>query len=318
MGLLAMTCAGRAAAETTPIVVFFDASASDLPQSEIRAAVGRELQRAVRADADPSAPALTIGRSEDGQLVVRYRGAQADLEKKIAVPPEPTPAAQTIALAARSLITGETPDASAVQTPTARRAPPSEVATRVGFYARVAVAAGYGDAIYTNRAAASWSPTTTLTYEAGVIGPNLGLHLAAGHMFTSGVAFGGELGAQVSGPLYQQGNLADAKIGPFSARLQIGPFVDYYPYPGARLHLLAGLAVARSFFQYAVPVSDATSGVVVRPLWGGLGYLGAGWDLGARPGGAGLFARTYLGYFADEGSSLRPLELILGASVAWF
>jgi len=311
------------------IAVVFDASAADLPQREIRAAVGQELQRSVRAEAEPGTAALFILRDAEGRLVLRYRPPPGDLERTISVSNAGGDTARQIASVAKSLLTGAStsadgatsgsegrPSASASQ-----HAPVSAPATLPlsAFYVRLSFSAGFGDAIYVYRDA------SRAILESGFNGPHLDIHAAFGHQVASGLVMGGELGAIASGPLSNQGQLAGHAIGPFALRLQIGPFVDYYPNVQGKLHLQAGAGFARYLFQYSVAsCASSCTGVSIdgsgigQPLWGGSAYLGIGYDLGARPGGAGLFARTSFGYFADERVSMWPLEVSLGATFAWF
>jgi hypothetical protein len=318
VALLTVARVGRASQASLPIAVVFDSSAGDLPQQSIRTAVGQELERPVRADVDPGAAALFILRDAEGRLVVRYRPAPSELEQTVSVATSGGDVSRQVALAAKTLVTGVTAGSK-----TAQPAPPTPPADEAQstWSMRLSLAAGFGDAIYAYRSAAG------ARLEAGLTGPNLAFYAALGHRAASGLILGGELGAVANGPLSNQGNLANYAIGPFALRAQVGPFVDYYPNVDGPLHLQAGIGFARYFLQYAVaacdlpcgaPLDARDAGRIGQSLWGASAYVGIGHDLGSRPGGAGWFARTSLGYFADERVIMRPLEVSLGASFAWF
>jgi hypothetical protein len=317
---------------TAPLVVVFDASAADLLQKAIRAAVGQELERPVRADADPSAATLSIGRDAEGSLVIRYRPSSGELAETVSVADASGDTVRQVASAAKRLVTGAG-DAGLPPSPSSenrsatgvsRSTPANEQidAPPSSLYVRLSGALGFGNATYDYRFASGVG-----RFASANTGPLASVHAAVGHRGASGVAVGGELGAVGNGPLTKYGNLGGYRLGPFALRLQLGPFVDYYPNARGRLHLQAGVGVAYNLFQVAVAAcgqqcnggfDPSTDGVPGKSLWGGAGYLGIGYDFGGRPGGAGLFARTSLGYFADERTTMLPLELSLGATMAWF
>jgi len=330
VALFAIARVGRASDHaSSPLGVFFDSSAADLPQRAIRAAVGQELGRPVRADVDPGAAALFILRDAEGRLVVRYRPAPGELEQTVSIATGGGDTARQIALAAKTLVTGVTAGGKTAPPSDAHvsgggpqpaaRAPGDEAPSTLSM--RLSLAAGFGDAIYVYQSAGGAS------LEAGITGPNLAFYAALGHRAASGLILGGELGAMANGPLSNHGRLASYALGPFALRVQVGPFVDYYPSIDGPLHLQAGIGLARYFFQYAVaacgapcgaPLDARDAGRIGQSLWGASAYVGIGHDLGARPGGAGWFARTSLGYFADDRVIMRPLEVCVGATFAWF
>ena len=318
---------------TAPLVVVFDASAADLPQKEIRAAVGHELERPVRADADPNAAMLSIRRDAGGNLVIRYRPSVGELAATVSVANASGETVRQVASVAKRLVTGAVDGGPSPSTSSENRSAtgvshsgPADVpvdAPASSLYVRLSGAVGFGNATYDYRFASGAG-----RFESANTGPLGSVHAAIGHRATSGVAVGGELGAVGHGPLTKHGNLGGYRLGPFALRLQLGPFVDYYPNTQGRLHLQAGVGVAYSLFQVSVAACgqqcngggfDARDdGQIGKALWGGAGYLGIGYDFGARPGGAGCFARTSLGYFAGERTTMWPLELSLGATMAWF
>jgi hypothetical protein len=148
-----------------------------------------------------------------------------------------------------------------------------------------------------------------------------------GHRTISSTALGVELGAIGNGPLSNDGRPAGYQLGPFALRVQLGPFVDYSPTAQGRIRVQAGVGVARYFFEHAVAACEPPcggnfdardEGRIAAALWGGTSYFGIGYDVGERPGAAGLFVRTSFGYFAAERTTMWPLELSAGGTVAWF
>ena len=116
VALAVLTCGGRAAAQN--VAVLFDASAADLPQADIRAAVAREL--GVPPDVTVVATAHTLNIAVDGEeLVVRASGPEGDTERRLALPREPGEVPELIALLAVNLTRDQrlpTPPATAPAT----------------------------------------------------------------------------------------------------------------------------------------------------------------------------------------------------------
>jgi hypothetical protein len=138
-------------------------------------------------------------------------------------------------------------------------------------------------------------------------------------MHPSGVAFGVEASGGISF-FDQHGSLGRTSLSA-AVPLQLGGFVDYYPQARGPLHMQGGLSVAYTGFASSTieggPLVDGNA-VVARTLYGGMAYVGAGYDFGPQgAGGFGLFARTHAGFFADGTANFVPLGFQLGVSVAW-
>jgi hypothetical protein len=87
-----------------PLVLIFHESGADLPKEEIRAALERQLGRQVQSEVNPDLGEITVGRSTDGQLIVRYRPPRAELERRLPAPEAPEELAEIVSLAAQNLI----------------------------------------------------------------------------------------------------------------------------------------------------------------------------------------------------------------------
>jgi hypothetical protein len=337
------SAAHAASRASSPVVLRFEPSAASLPARAIRDALEKELERPVRstadgATADGATAEMTIAQSSDGKIVIRYRPDQGELERVLRTPHSREEAPAAIAALAKSLVTGEVvqPNVASGDSVTSRNGTRDPRLTEVSggerlsyhdttsssFYARLSAGIGYGAAVYAYQGP-SRIDGHTIDLSAGVSGPVASLHAAFGVMTTSGVAFGLEITPMLNGPTSQQGSLQSSHIGPFILRLQAGPFVDFYPQARGPLHLEAGASVGAVTFSYSTAECDCVgdgivNGVNPKTLLGGLGYLGAGYDFGRDPGGIGLFARTYVGFYRNDTSSYTPFEVHLGASVAWF
>jgi hypothetical protein len=251
---------------------------------------------------------------------VRYHPPSSELERKVALPGRGEQVPLLVALVARNLVSSEARDLMAELDTRKSAAPPTpapslrEAGSR--FYLRLSLGGGYAAAAYSANSV-STATTRGAAYDVGLSGADVGLHVAAGSMGASGLAFGIEGGAGLF-LLDQHGSLGRTSL---SATLpfQVGGFVDYYPQARGPLHLQGGLAGAYVGFAYSVTEAAAfPSAVVVNPLFGAMAYVGAGYDLGPQgAGGFGLFARTQFGFFGDSNANLVPITLRLGLSVAW-
>jgi hypothetical protein len=85
----------------TNVAVTFDASAANLPQAEIRAAIGRELGTSVSDSAEASQK-LAIG-VEANELVVRFSAPDGSAERRVALPSDQAQIPELIRLIAGNL-----------------------------------------------------------------------------------------------------------------------------------------------------------------------------------------------------------------------
>jgi len=322
--LTAFLWPARAAAEPVglPMVVLFDTPAGELPETEIRENIARELHRPVRTASEPDLPTLTVARGTGGEIVVRYHPPSSELERKVALPARGEHVPLLVALVAKNLVSSEARDLVA-ELGTGKSAAPTAPAPSIRepgsrFYLRLSLGGGYSAATYSANSG-STATTRGAAYEVGLSGADMGLHVAVGSMGPSGLAFGVEGGGGLF-LLHQHGSLGSTRMNA-TLPVHLGGFVDYYPQARGPLHLQGGLAAAYVRFAYSgddrLPSGVATA-IDVNPLYGAMAYVGAGYDLGPHGiGGFGLFARTQFGFFADGNANLVPITLRLGLSMAW-
>ncbi|HMJ50505.1 MAG TPA: hypothetical protein VK540_00460 [Polyangiaceae bacterium] len=305
-----------------PMVVLFDTPPGELPEAEIRERIATELGRPVRSTPEPDLPTLSVARGASGSYIVRYRRPGSELERKVAPPARAEHLPLFIAFLAKNLVSDEARDLMAEldtqKSPAARQPDPSAGERGSRFYLRFSLGGGYSAAAYSTSITGTSSSRGT-PYDVGLSGGEVGFHAAIGSMHPSGVAFGVEASAGLS--LFDQhGSLGRSSLRG-AVPLQLGGFVDYYPEARGPLHLQGGLSVAHTGFAYSTleegPSVDGNL-VVVRQLYGGMAYVGAGYDFGPKgAGGFGLFARTHAGFFADGTANFVPLGFQLGVSMAW-
>jgi len=95
------------ATEGGPFLVF-DASAEGLPQTEIRAAVERELGKPLAPSSDTASGELSVAVDSERRLVVRYRTAKGATERILPMPSESADVPLIISLAAGNLARDQT------------------------------------------------------------------------------------------------------------------------------------------------------------------------------------------------------------------
>jgi hypothetical protein len=322
-----LTFASRATAdsEPAPIAVTFEPSASDLPQSDIRVAVGKELGREVRAEPAPNVGQLRIARTSGGELVVRYLAPANELERTVTPPIDRSQIPLLVALVAQNLVSGE--PVALMRDLERKRHVPSAPAQpkepndprRSGVHVRLSLAGGYGLAKYTfeGPSAPAFPPTRNLRFVVSLAGPSTALDVAAGYMTESGFAFGLEGNVAVEGVLTTDGQLGGSGID-LAILLGLNGYVDYYPGQRGPLHLQAGLGIARAgFASHRNDGSSFDNIVDTHNVFGMSGYVGVGYDLRGA-GGLGFFARTHAANLVEEQSSYTPMGVRLGASMSWF
>jgi hypothetical protein len=227
-----------------------------------------------------------------------------------------------IAFLAKNLVSDEARDLMAEldtqKSPATRQPDPSAGEPGSRFYLRFSLGGGYSAAAYSTSSTGTSSSRGT-PYDVGLSGGEVGLHAAIGSMHPSGVAFGVEASGGLSF-FDQHGSLGSTSLEG-AVPLQLGGFVDYYPQARGPLHMQGGLSAAYTGFAYFTdeggPWVEGNT-VLPRPLYGGMAYVGAGYDFGPKgAGGFGLFARTHAGFFADGTANFVPLGFQLGVSMAW-
>jgi hypothetical protein len=316
----ALSGAAQAAGESggPPIAVVFDTPPGELPEGEIRERIAEELGRPVRSSADPSLATLSVARGANGDYIVRYRLPTSELERKVAPPKDANEIPVLVAFVAKNLVSDESREVMAELNPkrsTSPRIEPAASDAGSHLYLRFSLGGGYSAASYLANAASSGTARAS-SYKVGLSGGEIGVHAAVGSMSRSGLAYGVETSGQFS-PLKQQGSLGRSGIEA-AMTLQLGGFIDYYPQARGPLHMQSGISAAYTGFgSYSLEVyQPGVTSVVVRPVYGGMAYLGGGYDFGAQ-GGFGLFARTYVGFLANGSSNYVPLGFRVGVSVAW-
>src|SRR5262245_18235757 len=104
----------RAAADDVPppppLVLVFRESGTDLPKEEIRAALERQLGRPLQSEVNRELGEITVGRSIDGEVIVRYRPPRAELERRFSALETPEELAEMVSLAAQNVILNQTGD----------------------------------------------------------------------------------------------------------------------------------------------------------------------------------------------------------------
>jgi hypothetical protein len=321
--LNAATWPARATGESVapPIVVLFDTPPGELPEAEIRERIAGELGRPVRSTPEPDLPTLSVARGASGDYIVRYRRPGSELERKVAPPARAEHLPLFVAFLAKNLVNDEVRELMAEldpqKGPATRHPDPSAGEPGSRFYLRFSLGGGYSAAAYSTSSTGTSSSRGT-PYDVGLSGGEVGIHAAIGSMHPSGMGFGVEASGG-SSFFEQHGSLGRTSLRG-AVPFQLGGFVDYYPQARGPLHLQGGLSFAHTGFASSnidVGTLDGNA-VSVRSLYGGMAYVGAGYDFGPRgAGGFGLFARTHAGFFADGTSNFVPLGLQLGVSVAW-
>jgi hypothetical protein len=92
-----------ASAEPPALVVLFDASSAKLPQTEIRAAIGRELGCTVRETFDSTLGVVSV-QVHQSQIVVGYQPPAGELERKLPVAAGAHQLPLLVALVAQNLV----------------------------------------------------------------------------------------------------------------------------------------------------------------------------------------------------------------------